>query len=175
MYLSISGTSSHAFTLAWKPAHGSGEVMVGVSAGSGSRVVDVAVEGADSGSASDAGSGGGDGSSGSASGNTRVGLGALPSHGKIGFGFGCLAGLAGTWYHISLGASGYDFGAWNRLVSLVKSYCVDGKLDASGLECSGGGALKRCQLSSTRAYKAPTWPVPNRRREPRISVAPRSA
>jgi hypothetical protein len=102
--------SSQAFERDWKPAHGSGEAIDGVSACSGSRVSEVAVDCAVSVSIGDSssisGSGGGLGAFASA--NTRVGFGALPSHGKIGLGLVTSAGFGfgGNWYHMSLGASG---------------------------------------------------------------------
>ena len=53
--------------------------------------------------------------SGSSSANTRVGLLAWLSHGKMGFGLTLGFGfVSGTSYHIFLGGSGYSFGAWKR-------------------------------------------------------------
>ena len=95
MYDSISGISSQAFTRDWNPAQGSGEEMLAGDAASGGEEI-AAGSGSVTGSGSGgAGSGGGLGGLGSA--KTRVGFGAFPSHGKIGFGLSCSFRFSGTW------------------------------------------------------------------------------
>lgn len=69
---------------------------------------------------------------GKSSANTRVGFGAVLSHGKIGLGRSFVGGV--------VGALGY-LGAWNSLVSADILYTWFGKFAASGRELDGGAWL----------------------------------
>ena len=144
-YCSIPGTASQAFVLCEKLCQFSSAV-VGCADDGGVDVPSSALSpllGAEIGAGS-VGSGG-VGSGGKSSAKTRVGLGrsCSLSQGKIGLGFSATAGLVlGTSYHMSLGGSGYDCGAWKSSRFSLKVYVWTGKLAASGFDSTGGAELE---------------------------------
>jgi len=139
-YCSIPGTVSQAFVLCEKLCQFSSAV-VGCSDDGGVDAPSSALSpllGAEVGA-------GGVGSGGKSSAKTRVGFGRSCSfsQGKIGLGLSATAGLvSGTSYHMSLGGSGYDCGAWKSSRFSLKVYVWTGKLAASGFDPTGGAELE---------------------------------